>query len=164
MYFKSWVSTHCTNIWMQIQNYKERLKSRKRCEQEKRIKTVPLLHLKWLLFFSFVDTVLVWNILSKGKRQIIRCVFFSLCVCTCAILYMHMCTLCYRKYGFHACTMHREHSTLVWGEAFWHEPGEGRLLKGRCFLRPERYFLRTNTYLKGPILHQKATLYKVLLE
>lgn len=93
-----------------------------------------------------------------------KCVLFTRDVCMCAVLYLHMCTLCYRKCGFLSCTMHREHRSLVWGEAFWHEPRVGRLLKGRCFLRPERYFVKTDTWLKGTILHENATLYKVFLE
>lgn len=82
------------------------------------------------------------------------CVQSSTCTCThCAI----------KSVDSRHAHMHREHS-LGWGEAFWHELGVGRLLKGRCFLRSQRYFVRTNIYLKGTSLHQKATLYKMFLE
>lgn len=131
-------------------------------EQEKRIKIVLLLHLKWLLFFSFVNTVLVWNFLSQ---EIIKCGFFRQCVCTCVRSSTRSCTHCATESvdSMHA-HMHKEHSSLVWGEGFWHELGMGTSLKGRCFLRPERYFVRTNIYLKGTSLHWKAALYKVFLE
>lgn len=78
-------------------------------EQEKRIKALLLLHLKLLLFFSFINTVLVWNFLSKGKRQIIKYVFFSQCVCN--PLHAHVHTVLQKAWipGMHTCT-----GSIVW--------------------------------------------------
>lgn len=57
--------------------------------------------------------------------------------------------------------MHRMHSSLVL--PYWHEFGVCRLLKGRSSLRSERRFVRTNVYLKGTSLHQKAVIFQSAL-
>lgn len=76
--------------------------------------------------------------------------FQSVCVHMCIPLPAHCATGSVDSMHAHR---HREQSSLGWEEAFWHELGVGRLLKGTCFQRPERYFVITNIYLKGTTLH-----------
>lgn len=163
------VSAHCTNIWKQIQNYREWLwkagNDVRLFEWErKKDKNCPVTTSEIIALF-FHLSIQCWfeTFYLKESNNV---VFISWCVCTCAIPYMHMYTLGHRNHGFHTCThaQGEQQSLQGWGEAFWHELGVLRLLRGRHFLRTERYFVKTNIYLKDTSLHRKATLYKVFLE
>lgn len=116
-----------------------------------------------LLFFCQYSAGLkLFSERTKANNKI--CFFQSVCVHVCNPLHVHVHTVLQKVWipWMHTCK--GSISSLGCREAFWHNLAVGRLLKGRCFLGRERYFVRTNIYLKGTILLQEAALYKVLLE
>lgn len=167
LYLKSWVSAHCTNIWMQIQIYREWLWKAGNDVglfkwEGKKDKNCPVTTSEIIALF-FHLSIQCWfeTFYLKESNNV---VFISWCVCTCMQFRTCTCTRWATEIMDSTHAQGEQQSLQGWGEAFWHEFGVLRLLRGRHFLRTERYFIKTNIYLKDTSLHQKATLYKVFLE